>query len=188
MKRKYSGIICAALLFSLYSCQSESERMAARIKEAENKIENDSTNMLNRPLAEEQLKAYSEFTDKFPDDPRSEHFLMSAGRLAYRLGKTPAALELYHRFYEKYPGSSDAPTALFLQGFMYDDILKNYEKAKELYTLFLSKYPNHQFAESAKFSLDNLGKSPDELFKMIEEKNKVLGDSANKISTVPAAQ
>ncbi|HLG35606.1 MAG TPA: tetratricopeptide repeat protein [Bacteroidia bacterium] len=176
--KKRSSILLSAILFFLCSCQPENERMAEKIKETEKKLVNDSTKMMNRPLAEEQLKAYSEFTDKFPDDKRSEEFLYKAADLANGMGKTAEALELYHRFCEKYPASSKAAYGLFLQAFIYENQLKNLDKAKELYTLFLTKYSSHELAKDAKFSLDNLGKSEDELIKMFEEKNKDANASA----------
>jgi outer membrane protein assembly factor BamD (BamD/ComL family) len=174
---KLTGFIFYSLIF-LTACQSESERMAEKIKDNEKKLLNDSTKMMNRSVAEEQLKAYSDFSDKFPDDQRTEEFLYKAADLANGMGKTPVALELYHRFCEKYPNSSKAAYALFLQGFIYENQLKNLEKAKELYTSFLAKYPNHELAKDAKFSLDNLGKSEEELIKMFEEKNKEMNASA----------
>ena len=177
MKRQICFFISAVALL-MFSCQPENERMAAKIKETEKKLVNDSTKMMNRPLAEEQLKAYSEFTDKFPEDPLSEEFLYKAADLSNGMGKTAVALELYHRFCEKYPNSSKAAYGLFLQGFIYENQLKNLEKAKELYTQFLTKYPDHELAKDAKFSLDNLGKSEEELIKMFEEKNKDVNASA----------
>jgi len=54
---------------------------------------------------------------------------------------------------------SKAPAALFLKGFTYDEYLKNYDEAKKYYTDFLEKYPEDKYAESAKSSLKNLGKT-----------------------------
>jgi TolA-binding protein len=176
--KKPIGILLSAVVLFMISCQPESVKLAEKINDNEKKLVNDSTKMMNRPLAEEQLKAYNDFIDKFPDDPQSEKFLYNAARLADGLGQSPVALEMYHRFYEKYPKNPDAPVALFMQGYIYEDKLKNLEKAKELYTIFLSTYPDNELAASAKFSLDNLGKSNDELIKMFEEKNKEMNASA----------
>jgi TolA-binding protein len=177
MKKVFS-IFISALALLLFSCQPENEKMAEKIKDNENKLVNDSTTMMNRPLAEEQLKAYHSFIDKFPDDQRSEEFMYKAADLANGMGKTAEALELYHRFCEKYPNSTKAAYGLFLQAFIYENQLKNLDKARELYTSFLSKYPSHELAKDAQFSLDNLGKSEDELIKMFEEKNKEAAASA----------
>jgi len=48
---------------------------------------------------------------------------------------------------------------------------KNNGKAKELYELFLEKYPEHDFADDAQFSLQYLGKSPEELMMEFEAQN-----------------
>ena len=61
---------------------------------------------------------------------------------------------------------------LFLQGFVYESQLHNIIRAKEAYTEFIRKYPRHQLAKDAQFSIENLGKSDEELIKMFEEKNR----------------
>lgn len=165
-------LIAAIFLSFLFSCKPESDRTADNIKETEKKLINDSTKMLNRGLAESQLKAYADFTEKFPEDTRSEEFLYKAAELANSMGKTAVALDYYHSFCEKYPQSKKTPYALFLQAFIYENQLKNMDRAKEIYTAFLTTYPDHELAKDARFSLDNLGKSEEDLIKMFEEKNK----------------
>ena len=171
MKIKVHFIVAlfAALLFS---CKPESDRTADKIKETEKLLINDTTKMLNRDLAEEQLKAYVAFTEKFPEDNRTEEFLYKAAELANSMGKTAVALDYYHSFTEKYPQSKKAPYALFLQAFIYENQLKNLDRARDLYGSFLTTYPDHELAKDARFSLDNLGKSEEELIKMFEEKSK----------------
>ena len=61
---------------------------------------------------------------------------------------------------------------MFLKAFTFDNDLKDYENARKYYEEFLAKYPNNEFAESAKFLLDNLGKSDEELRQIIEQKQK----------------
>ncbi len=170
--KTFLGWTLLVIVSFLFSCKPESERTADKIKETEKKLVNDSTRMLNRELAEEQLKAYAAFTEKFPEDSRSEEFLYKAAELANSMGKTAVALDYYHSFCQKYPQSKKAPYALFLQAFIYENQLKNLDKAKELYNSFLASYPDHELAKDARFSLDNLGKSEEDLIKMFEDKNK----------------
>jgi outer membrane protein assembly factor BamD (BamD/ComL family) len=170
---KITPLYSAAIILSfLFSCKPESDRTADKIRETEKMLINDSTKMLNRDLADGELKAYAEFAEKFPEDTRSEEFLYKAAELANSMGKTAAALDYYHSFCEKYPQSKKAPYALFLQAFIYENQLKNLDKARELYNGFLTTYPDHELAKDARFSLNNLGKSEEELIKMFEEKNK----------------
>jgi TolA-binding protein len=56
----------------------------------------------------------------------------------------------------------------------YDNDLKDFAKAGKYYNEFLTKYPNNDFTESAKFLLENLGKSEEELKKILDEKSKQL--------------
>jgi TolA-binding protein len=44
------------------------------------------------------------------------------------------------------------------------------DKAKAVYEEFLRKYPEDEFAGSAQFLLDNLGKSDDELLEALQKK------------------
>ena len=73
---------------------------------------------------------------------------------------------------EVFPGSRQSGFSLFLKAFTYDNDLKDFKKAGTFYNEFLTKYPNNEFTESAKFLLENLGKSEEELKKMLEEKAK----------------
>ena len=45
--------------------------------------------------------------------------------------------------------------------------------AKKYYTLFLQNYPNASMAKDVQFSLQNLGRSADDIVKEFEEKLKL---------------
>jgi outer membrane protein assembly factor BamD (BamD/ComL family) len=47
--------------------------------------------------------------------------------------------------------------------YTYENNLHDLVRAKTLYEEFLQKFPNGELAQDAKLSLDNLGKSPEEL-------------------------
>ena len=70
-----------------------------------------------------------------------------------------------------YPNSAKASESIFLCAFIYDTYLQKYDDARRYYKMFLKKYPNHPLAKDAQISLDNLGKTPDELVKEFESKN-----------------
>ena len=50
-----------------------------------------------------------------------------------------------------------------MKAFTYDNEMGEKEKAKALYTEFLEKYPNDDFADDTKFLLENLFKSNEEI-------------------------
>ena len=78
------------------------------------------------------------------------------------------AQKYFYQVYEKYPDSEEAPQSLFLSGFILANDLKDFDKATAHYNLFLSKYPSHPLAVSAKEELDNMGLSPEEILKRSE--------------------
>lgn len=75
------------------------------------------------------------------------------------------AIKYYEKLYNEYPKSENAPTAMFMCGFIYANELKDFGKAKEYYNKFLKSFPNHELSASAKIELENLGVPPDEIIK-----------------------
>ncbi|MBK7870422.1 MAG: tetratricopeptide repeat protein [Saprospiraceae bacterium] len=82
------------------------------------------------------------------------------------------ALAFLAKINTDYPDYKRAPQALFMRAFTLDAELKRYNEAKVLYQEFLKKYPNDELAESAQFSLKNLGKSEEEIVQGFIEKQK----------------
>ncbi len=69
----------------------------------------------------------------------------------------------FQKVLDEYPNGVYSSKALFMLGFINANDLKNYDKAKEYYTEFLKKYPNHELADDARYELQNLGKNTDDL-------------------------
>lgn len=96
--------------------------------------------------------------------------LIKAAGLAKTIGNPKKAIELYAKVSEGMPRHPKAPTALFMQGFVYENDLNDLQKAKMLYESFLERYPDDpDFADDAQNSLKMLGKSPEEIIREFEE-------------------
>lgn len=118
--------------------------------------------------------------------PKSEEapaILYKAGDAARSIRSFNKALELYGKITANYPDYEKAPMALFLQAFTYDSDLRRYEEAKPLYEQFIAKYPTHDFADDAQASLDNLGKSDEEILRYFEDKSKEAEEAGIKQAT-----
>jgi len=87
------------------------------------------------------------------------------------------AIELFDRLMVEYPDYEKVPECLFMKAFIYDNNLQEYDKAKEVYLEFLEKYPDDEFADDARASINNLGKSLEEIIREFEEKNLSLSDT-----------
>ena len=88
------------------------------------------------------------------------------------------SMAFYRRLYDQYPGYSKAPVALFLQGFIHENQLGQLDSASYYYTTFLERFPDHPIASDVRLSLENLGKSPEELIKMFQEQQMQQADSS----------
>jgi len=171
-----SSLAFLAICLALFSCKSGKQKLQESISTNEQKLFSDSTKMLDATVAEETLKSYKEYAEKYPDDTASATYLFKSADLANGMRKYKEAIDLYGRFGEKYPTHRKAAASLFLQAFIYDNNLRDKEKAKQLYSEFLQKYPDHQLAASAKVSLEqlNMGLTDEELVKMFEAKQDSL--------------
>lgn len=78
-------------------------------------------------------------------------------------GDKAPAVEAQTRFLQLYPNSLEAPKVTFMLAFLYNNEMMLIDSAKKYYNQFLSLYPSHELAPSAKFELETLGKGPEEL-------------------------
>jgi outer membrane protein assembly factor BamD (BamD/ComL family) len=72
-------------------------------------------------------------------------------------------VEFYGKFIHQFPNHRNAPYALFLQGLIYENQAGDPMKARPYYEAFLKAYPDHPIAGDVSFSLENLGKTPEEI-------------------------
>jgi len=126
---------------------------------------------LDMAKAKHLAELYIEFAKTHPQDQLSPEFLYKASDIYMNLNYPKQALALYDNILTKYPSYKNNPTIMFLKGFVYDDQLKDYDNARVCYENFLEKYPESEFADDAIISLNNLGKSPEEMIKEFELKN-----------------
>ena len=106
-----------------------------------------------------------------PTDPdKYVAVLLKAAGLAKTIENPQKAIDLYGKVANGMPQHPKAPTALFMQAFVYENDLGDLQQAKTAYESFLSKYPNDpDFADDAQNSLKMLGKSPEEIIREFEK-------------------
>ena len=171
------------LLFCIlaYGCQSGSssatkvnkDELSSQMKSAEDALYgNKDITQFDKVKAAELAGIYTTYADSFSDDAETPGYLFKAAELQRSLRDFPAAIKIYDRIYKNYPKYEKTPHSLFLLGFSYENDLKQLDKAKECYLDFLKKYPTHELADDVEFSLKNLGKSPEEIIKEFEARNK----------------
>ncbi len=104
------------------------------------------------------------------DPDKQAGLLMRAAGLAKTIGDPNKALRLYYNVAEKMPNHPKAPTALFMMAFIYENDLKDLDKAKSTYEDFLKKYPNDpDYTDDVQSALKFLGMPPEEIIRQFEQ-------------------
>lgn len=142
----------------LAACQSPKEKAIKNIKDLEG---NDSA--FSNELMMQLKTAYVDFALAYPDDEQTPEFLFKAAQRSIVLQQDNEAVDLLLQLTSKYPKSTFVEDATFLMAYTYENNLHDLVRAKSLYEEFLQKFPNGELAQDAKLSLENLGKSPEEV-------------------------
>ncbi|TAK34661.1 MAG: outer membrane protein assembly factor BamD [Saprospiraceae bacterium] len=172
----FSGV----LLFS--ACQSDEgdngKKLDKQISEAEQKMAAES-----KPTPEQLtqlIKLYEQHVEKYPERKETNvAFLMKAAEAARAKSDFKKALEIYDRVIAGFRGHEKAARALFMKGYTYDNDLVMKDSAVVFYKTFLQRYPRSEFADDAKFLLENIGKTNAEIIEEFEKKQKAQGGSSS---------
>ena len=156
-------LVLAALVLFVAGCskQNESDLMSQAVKLGEQK------------KYTEAMRLYQQVADEHPDS-RSAPMALYAIALIHLndLKNPPEAVKLFSTVAEKYPDSEYGHKCLFMTGFVQANSLRNLGKAREAYQAYLAKYRDSSMAETARFELDHLGMSPEEVLKDVQDTTK----------------
>ncbi len=130
----------------------------------------------------ELLKAYESFADANPTDTNGANYLFKAADFYRYAHKPQRSIDIYKKLYANYPDYQKRPYALFLQGFIFENEMGKTDSAKVKYEQFIALYPTHPITKDVQATLQNLGKSPEQLIQEFEQKAKTdsLAQSSSK--------
>ncbi len=159
----------------LISCRNENEKMSDAIHAKEQELLADSLKSIDRNKGIEMINLYTQYAEKFPDDTNSFEYLFKAADISNGIGQYKQAINLYKQVSGNQSYRKRA-VALFLQGFIYENQLGDYFQARQIYEQFLEFYPDHALADDVRYTLQHLGKTPEQLIHEFEQ-NSTGGDS-----------
>jgi outer membrane protein assembly factor BamD (BamD/ComL family) len=171
-------VLISALLISVMACSGPGKSGDTKksiqnsITASEDKMFNNPDTRITREDAVELIGLYEKYADKFPEDSLAPVYLFRASDISMNLQQPVKTIALFNKIMTKYPDYEKTSSVMFLKAFVYEDQLHDLNKAKKYYEEFLEKYPDSDFADDARISLQNLGKSPEELIKEFEEKQQ----------------
>ena len=172
--KNYILLFLAAATFS--SCQPSKEKLNGRIVSMEQRLFSASVQGLSKASADSLIADYELYVKDFPTDTLSPSYLFKAAGLSMNTGDGAKAIALFDKMIVDYPAHPKSALALFFKGYVQENLLKDLAKAKESYLLFIEKYPDNEFADDAKASVENLGKTPEQMIREFEAKRQA--DSA----------
>lgn len=171
-------LIVFVILPLFFSCSSyeekqkkEKQEIKSNIARLEKILLSDTTGYINVSAANEAIKYYASYSYKFPNDSITPEYIFRMANVFEALGKYREAIEAFYKVESKYPDFLKKDICIFMQGNIYETELNDLEKARQCYERYLQSFPNKPFAKDVKVLLDNLGKSPEELLKSIQQNN-----------------
>jgi outer membrane protein assembly factor BamD (BamD/ComL family) len=170
MKKYFT--LCTLLVALVTGCSPSKEKRAERIKETEDRLYSPSATGFSRMSADSLLTMYENFITDYPDDTLVSGYLFKGATLAMNIDDGAKAVSLFDQYLKDFPEGPKAPLCAFFRAYVQENIMKNLDQAKESYLQFLEKYPDHDFSDDARAALENLGKSPEQLIREFEARQK----------------
>ncbi|MFH1161644.1 MAG: tetratricopeptide repeat protein [bacterium] len=172
MKRSVYFILLG-LAGLISACGPSQKKMEGNITSMEERLFS-SENGFSRAEGDSLIQLYQDYVNRYPGDSLAPGYLFKAATMLMNLQQGKKAVGLFAKFRATYPDHRNAPLCLFFTGYVQENIFGELGKAKATYTLFLKTYPNHDFADDAQASIDNLGKSPEEMIRQFEAKKDTV--------------
>ena len=151
------------LLIALAACSGGRQQLLDEISEKEAIVTKSYEDVLDKSTAESLRQDYWTFADDYPDDSLAPKFLHKAAELSLAIDMTKDAVNTLDTLIERYPEYQFLPDALFFKGFIQENHMKDLAAAKKTYEVFLNRFPKHELAAQVAVTIENIGKSPEEL-------------------------
>lgn len=177
MKTPYYFLFAVALAMLWMACGPATSEAEAEITRLEGQLESMSSDSSISPFSAEfqetvqaLVAAYEDYIAANPQQPQTAAYLLNAARYHESYLMHPQkAIAHYERYRELFPDGARAGDALFNIAWIYHNSLKDTQMAKTYYEAFLAQYPGHKLEESARFELEHLGMSDEELFESLSK-------------------
>jgi outer membrane protein assembly factor BamD (BamD/ComL family) len=169
--RKFFPVFIAAAIF-IAGCTSHDQWKHDAQDDIGKANQSFVTNHPDTALVENARQSVNRFIKRFPDDTISPSLLFDLALVFEKQRQYDSTLKTLDRVYSFYPHSKQASKAVFLEGFLYANVLNQLDQAKKLYQLYLDQYSavDSKMTSDVKMELQNLGKTPEEILKEIQEK------------------
>ena len=113
----------------------------------------------NNGKTKDALVLLQKVVSKYSDHEKAPKAQYLIAEIYYRdMRDFSKAIEQYGILRTQYPETKQVPFSLFMQGFIYANMLLDFNQARKHYTEFLDRYADHELAQSVTFELKYLGR------------------------------
>lgn len=119
--------------------------------------------------ADQAVAHFTDFLERFAESPKAPEALRKLAGLAQQQGKMEEAIGHYERVLAEYPDSEHGDEAQFMIAFIYEEYIRDLEKARRAYQRVLENYPDSDLAASAQHLLPHVGRPPQEWVQFQDE-------------------
>ena len=161
--KKIIALCVAAIIFVGCNNNDPAKRIEKLEKEAFS-----TENAIVPEVASDLVSAYCDFADANPNDAMAPEYLFKAVDVSMNLNEPQRTIFIIDKLVNEYPDFPRTQAALFVKAFIFETRYNNLEMAKKIYEQYLDMYPDGEFADDCRASIENLGLSPEELVKKFE--------------------
>lgn len=164
-------IMALFIVTAMISCSNETT--LEKIKRLEPQML-EASGRLNKEVCAELVETYQLYAEQNPDDAKSPDYLFMALDISVNLNvdDSQKTIAIADALIEKYPDFEMTPMAMFIKGFVYENMVKDISLAEKTYRQFLEKYPDSPMVKDVEATIENLGLTPEELVRKFESKNE----------------
>ena len=159
--------IIVLLLIAGFFVGCNSNDPAKRIEKLEEQVLS-TDKAIDPVVASDLVSAYCDFADANHDDAMTPEYLFKAVDVSMNLNEPQRTIYIIDKLVKEYPDYPRTQAALFIKAFIFETRYGNLDMAKKIYEQYLEMYPNGDFADDCKASIENLGLTPEELVKKFE--------------------
>lgn len=129
---------------------------------------------LQKDVAERAINTFNLYASECGNDSLAPVYLLKAGQVAQSIGNYKQAEILLKKCSDTFTNFRNRGAVLFVLAQLYDDatMLNNEAEAKKIYENIIQTYPNSAWERDAKASIQNLGKTDEQLIQEFLKRNK----------------
>ena len=165
------------------ACSTEQEPSKDKLREEITALEQTLLQQTDNPTIDTAsavtlIGKVESYASRFPQDSMTPHLLFRNADVARGIGQPQQAIDMYSQVVREYRDFPKLAEAMFFRAFTADNNLEDKDLADQYYRAFIRAYPDHRMTKDAKLLLEvlNSGKTPNELIREFQEKQKNEGE------------